>query len=436
LREEDAAGFTLHRLRRLTGRLVSYDWDWARENAGWIAEGWARRVAERPGLFDGPVLLACGLALSEGACEARFFETTYARFIAFRDAGERDGPVANAFAAIVPRTRDGAVLLGEMGSHTANAGQIYFPCGTPDRADLRGTQVDLAGSAVRELREETGLSLPDDASGEWLLLRGEGQLAFLRPVAFPEDAEALRARMEAHRTGEAEPELSRILIARTLSDIDSGRMPRFVRAYLAQAFAPQIFARQACGAGVSDCRLRIAVAGLGGGEQVQRLALATGRAGRRGMVQIGAEACADGLVEVAGGDVAVDHGPGPGNGGAAARPLRQRRDGGGRGGRDGRGARLRLAGAEKAGGDEGGEGEAQALRCQGWHPGFTARRGYGAARGEAWRRRGCAGPPPAGQSVPATCAPPRGTRGGGRSGLRRPTRAYSTAFSLVVVTWA
>ena len=235
--EGGSAGFTLHPLHRLTARLVPHDWDWAEANAGRIAENWARRLAERPGLFDGPVLLACGVTLDDGACEARFFETTYARFIAFRDAGSPAGPVANAFAAVVPRTRDGAVLLGEMGRHTANAGQIYFPCGTPDRDDVRGERVDLAGSAARELHEETGLRVPEGAPEAWLLLRGEGQLAFLRPVAFPEAADALRARMDAHRSREAEPELARIVVARTLRDLDPARMPGFVRAYLAEAFA-------------------------------------------------------------------------------------------------------------------------------------------------------------------------------------------------------
>ncbi|MGK3945562.1 hypothetical protein ABK046_45375, partial [Streptomyces caeruleatus] len=87
--------------------------------------------------------------------------------------------MANAFAAVVPWSADGAVLIGEMGAHTANAGQLYFPCGTPDQDDLRGSVVDLAGSATREFTEETGLSLPEGAAGEWLLLEGEGQLAFL-----------------------------------------------------------------------------------------------------------------------------------------------------------------------------------------------------------------------------------------------------------------
>ncbi|WP_336487688.1 NUDIX hydrolase [Methylobacterium nigriterrae] len=232
-------GFTLHRLRRLEARLVPYEWDWARDNADTIAENWGRRLAARPGLFDGPVLLACGCAIEGEACEARFFETRYARFIAFRDAGSPDPRVENAFAAIVPWARDGAVLLGEMGGHTANAGQIYFPCGTPDRGDTRGDVVDLAGSAAREFREETGLALPADAPGDWVLLRGEGQLAFLRPVRFPCDAAALQARIERLRRREAEPELARIVVARGRECIDPARMPGFVRAYLADAFEAQ-----------------------------------------------------------------------------------------------------------------------------------------------------------------------------------------------------
>lgn len=230
-------GFTLTRLTRLEARLHHHDWAWARDNADAIAENWARRRAARPGLFDGPVLLASACTVRGDACAVRLFETRYARFIAFRDAGSPDPAVANAFAAIVPRAADGAVLLGQMGAQTANAGQVYFPCGTPDRDDLRpGGIVDLGGSAAREFREETGLDLPGDAPEEWLLLRGEGQLAFLRPVRFAQGAEALRARIEGHRRREDEPELARIVVARGPADIDPARMPGFVRACLADLF--------------------------------------------------------------------------------------------------------------------------------------------------------------------------------------------------------
>ena len=233
-----APGFSLTALDRVSARRVDHDWAWARDNAEAIDRNWERRKAETPGLFDGPVYLANGCSIADGACEAHLFEVRYSRFIAFRDAGVPDALVANAFAAIVPHSGDGAVLLGVMGAHTANAGQIYFPCGTPDSGDLRadGT-VDLAGSAAREFLEETGLTLPEGAEEAWVLLRGDGQLAFLRPVRFEADAETLKARIEAHRGHEGEPELAHSVIARSRADIDTARMPGFVQAYLASVFS-------------------------------------------------------------------------------------------------------------------------------------------------------------------------------------------------------
>ena len=229
-------GFRLTRLARIDARLVAYDWPFARANADAIAANWRARLARSPGMFDGPVLLSCACAVADGTCRIDLFETTYARFIAYRDGGRFDGRVANAFAAIVPWTADDAVLVGEMGAHTANAGQLYFPCGTPDRGDVRGETVDLAGSAARELREETGLALPAGAAAEWILLDGAGLLAFLRPVRFPESAGVLGARITERLRREAEPELAGIRVVRGPAEIDASRMPGFARAYLEQAF--------------------------------------------------------------------------------------------------------------------------------------------------------------------------------------------------------
>ena len=71
------------------------------------------------------------------------------------------------------------------------------------------------------------------------MLEGQGQLAFLRPVRFPESADALCARIEAHRRQEPEPELAGIHVARTADGPEAARMPGFVRAYLADAIAPR-----------------------------------------------------------------------------------------------------------------------------------------------------------------------------------------------------
>ncbi|KQT77925.1 hypothetical protein [Methylobacterium sp. Leaf466] len=229
--------FTRHAVSRIAARRVAHDWPWAREAADFVTRNWARRMAERPGIFDGRVFLACGWEVTEGACRLDLFETRYACFLGHRDAGSPDGGVKNVFAAVVPRSADGAVILGIMGGHTANAGQAYFPCGTPDLDDLRADgRVDLAGSAAREFTEETGMAVPDGAPERWTLWQGDGQLAFLREIDFPEDADTLVARMDRHRRAEAAPELAGFTIARRTGDIDPARMPGFVRAALGHAF--------------------------------------------------------------------------------------------------------------------------------------------------------------------------------------------------------
>ncbi|AIQ89130.1 NUDIX hydrolase [Methylobacterium sp. XJLW] len=236
-------GFRITQLAAVTARFVTYDWAFPRENADAIAAHWQTRIARAPGMFDGTVLLCCDHAVADGAARLDLFATRYATFTYYRDtrhadARIADARIANAFAAIVPWTSDGAVLLGEMGARTANAGQLYFPCGTPDPDDIQGARVDLAGSAARELAEETGLALPDEAETDWVLLEGEGQLAFLRPVRFPETAARLVARIADHLGAEAEPELAGMHVVRGRDDIDAARMPGFVRAYLADAFPP------------------------------------------------------------------------------------------------------------------------------------------------------------------------------------------------------
>ena len=89
---------------------------------------------------------------------ASYFETDFASFLAWRDWGFPDRDVFNGFGMGALRCSDGAFLLGEMADHTANAGRIYFPAGTPDLDDVKLGAVDIAGSIAREIEEETGLT--------------------------------------------------------------------------------------------------------------------------------------------------------------------------------------------------------------------------------------------------------------------------------------
>ena len=85
-------------------------------------------------------------------------------------------------------------MLGEMGRHTANAGRIYFPSGTPDLDDISDGMVDIAGSVVREVEEETGLTPAEYRAGaHWDCVDTGASIAMIRILQVDMPGEALRA---------------------------------------------------------------------------------------------------------------------------------------------------------------------------------------------------------------------------------------------------
>jgi len=219
-------------------RCVERQWAWADEHRRAIDEFWQTARARQPALFDGAVYMFADLRIEGDACRAVCFETRFSRLLYAKRMGFPDPSVVNAFAMGALRAEDGAFVLGVMGPETANAGQIYFPSGSPDPSDRRDGMLDLSGSISRELAEETGL-----ADGEyrvdkgWSVVRDGGLVAFLRPVGLSGDAEEVRALMLARMSRLPEQELADIYIARGPGDIDERRMPPFIQAYLRWAFA-------------------------------------------------------------------------------------------------------------------------------------------------------------------------------------------------------
>jgi hypothetical protein len=217
------------------------DWPFAQACAKEIADHWAALRRERPGLFDGRVLLADAWDIETRAdataLVTRHFDASFSAFLAWRDFGFPDASVRNCFAAAVLVARDGAFVLGRMGAHTANAGRVYFPCGTPDMSDVRDGAVDLAGSVLRELEEETGLRA-DEVSCDpgWTIVFEGARIACMKTVRADMNADALVARIEGFLRAQAEPELSGLHVARGASDLVAD-MPPFTQAYLARRFA-------------------------------------------------------------------------------------------------------------------------------------------------------------------------------------------------------
>ena len=145
-----------------------WSWPFAEERRAEIAAHFAQKQREKPKLWNGRVLLGRKPVFAGERFSASYFETDFASFLAWRDWGFPDKDVFNGFGMGALRCADGAFVLGEMGQHTANAGRIYFPSGTPDLDDIRDGAVDIPGSVARELEEETGLTPGDYRSdADW-----------------------------------------------------------------------------------------------------------------------------------------------------------------------------------------------------------------------------------------------------------------------------
>ena len=218
-------------------------WPFAIERADAIARHWRERKAERPEMFNGRVLLLGSREFAargdgEAILRGAYFEVDYSAFLAWRDFGFPDAAVGNCFSMAALRTSDGAFLLGEMGAHTANAGQIYFAAGTPDAHDIFDGRVDLMANIQRELGEETGVAPDEVAFGPgWTVIDTGPRIACLKTARLAMTASVAKARIEAFLARETQPELARMHIVRAHSDIDEARVPPFIAEYLRRELA-------------------------------------------------------------------------------------------------------------------------------------------------------------------------------------------------------
>ena len=229
----------IHRVTSLDLPVQPWPWPFAEERRADIAAHFALKQREKPKLWNGRVLLGRKPVFAGERFSASYFETDFASFLAWRDwgfslhrfkIGDRPGAL---------RCADGAFVLGEMGQHTSNAGRIYFPSGTPDLDDIRDGAVDIPGSVVRELEEETGLKPGDYRSDAyWHCVFTGPAVAMIRLLHVDTSGEALRARLEANLALQAHPELSAIHLVRGPRDLTDA-MPRFVTAFVEAQFSSQ-----------------------------------------------------------------------------------------------------------------------------------------------------------------------------------------------------
>ncbi len=226
----------IRRVSALDLKVEHRAWPFAQERRAEIDAHFAEKQREKPGLWNGRVLLGRDAHFSGARLSASYFETDFASFLAWRDWGFPDREVFNGFGMAALRAADGAFVLGEIAAHTSTAGRIYFPSGTPDPNDVADGALDMFGSIMRELEEETGLTQADcHPSAHWHCVVVGASVAIMRLLAVDLPGEALKARIEANLSGQAHPELSAIHLVRNPGDFRPS-MPPFITAYLEYQF--------------------------------------------------------------------------------------------------------------------------------------------------------------------------------------------------------
>jgi 8-oxo-dGTP pyrophosphatase MutT (NUDIX family) len=229
---ESMTPVVIHRVTALDLPVRAFAWPFAQGRRNEIDAHFAEKQRERPNIWNGRVLIGRNPVFSDQRFVAEYFETDFASFLTWRDWGFPDRGVFNGFGMGALRASDGAFVLGEMAQHTANAGRIYFPSGTPDPDDVRDGAVDVAGSVVREIFEETGLAEKDyTAEPHWDCVVVGAAIAMIRLLNVDMDGEALCARIKSNLARQRFPELSAVHLVRARADFTAA-MPRFVTAFL------------------------------------------------------------------------------------------------------------------------------------------------------------------------------------------------------------
>jgi len=223
---------TVREVGRLELAVEPWEWPFATTRRAEIDAHFANAQGARPQLYNGRVLLMRAPRHEGDVLRASYFETDFASLLAWRDWGFPGSGVYNCFGMGALRGSDGVYVLGEMGEHTANAGRIYFPAGTPEPADVARGRVDMVSNVAREVEEETGLTRADyRAASRWHCVETGATIALMRILECDRPAEAVKHRIEAALKTQATPELSAIHLVRDRRDYRPS-MPAFVTAFI------------------------------------------------------------------------------------------------------------------------------------------------------------------------------------------------------------
>lgn len=163
-----------------------------------IAENWQREIAANPHLFDGRMILQRRIGLTRDGVFSEGYIIPFSAFLWWRKQPERHGGL-HIYAYPVLETSDGALVAIRMGAHTANAGMVYFACGSFEPEDVVDGYCDPERNMRREVLEETGIDLREaKASDGYYVAHFRRAVTLFRVFRFRQTAEQMTARIEQH----------------------------------------------------------------------------------------------------------------------------------------------------------------------------------------------------------------------------------------------
>ncbi|MCP3801904.1 NUDIX hydrolase [Allokutzneria sp. A3M-2-11 16] len=135
-----------------------------------IAAYWAAALDANPRLFDGPVVVVRSVTWQRDTCLVRWSPGTYAHYLWRYVPGEHRF-ARILFASAVLTTLDGKLLLGVTAPGTSEPGRLQLSGGNvePPASGRPLTSEVVAEEAVRELAEETGVTLSRDTAELWMV---------------------------------------------------------------------------------------------------------------------------------------------------------------------------------------------------------------------------------------------------------------------------
>lgn len=215
------AAFRIDRVRNAVLTVVTEQLAFERQHADAIAANWRAASEANPTLFNGVVHLCASARITGDALHATCHSVSFATLLYWRKSADKAG-LRNTFGDVILRGSDGAILLGHMAGHTANAGRWCLPGGSFDESDAVDGRIDPFGCISRECFEETGFR-PDDYAlhPELLIYRDDRYVACAQVATLKIPGPTARERILRFLAGEPEPELDDIRLVRSAADAEA-----------------------------------------------------------------------------------------------------------------------------------------------------------------------------------------------------------------------